>query len=119
VRAAIAAGLLLGCATRAGEPPNQTPHPPEPSVRETIDETTVGDLGGHRVPMGNMTQGSYLLADGSTAQGLKCSLVIAPDAPGVFVGKGSVVEVGGVRWEVVEIEKSPGELGSVTLERRD
>ncbi len=105
-----ALGALLGAAlasSQGGAP-----------VRETIDETTVGMLGEHRVPMGNMTTGAYTRADGTEARGVICSLVIDPSQPGVFVGLGSVVTVGGVRWEVVAIEKTPGELGSVTLERR-
>lgn len=86
---------------------------------ETIDETTVGDLDGARVPMGNMSSGDYLLPDGSTASGLKCALVVDPAAPGVFVGMGSVVTVQGARWQVVAIEKTAGSLGSVTLQRLD
>jgi hypothetical protein len=93
--------------------------PPERIVTETIDETTVGDLDGARVPMGNMTTGDYLLPDGSTANGLKCALVIDPAAPGVFVGMGSVVTVQGARWQVVGIEKTAGSPGSVTLQRLD
>lgn len=85
---------------------------------ETIDETTVGDLGGVRVPMGNMTTGTYTLPDGSEGRGTICSLAL-PGQVGVFVGLGSVVDVQGTRWEVVGIEKPPGQLGSVTLRRRD
>ncbi len=110
MRAAIL-GALLGAAvarsSQGGAP-----------VRETIDETTVGMLGEHRVPMGNMTTGAYTKADGTEARGVICSLVVDPQQPGVFVGLGSAVTVGGVRWEVVAIEKTPGTLGSVTLERR-
>lgn len=83
---------------------------------ETIEETTVGDLNGVRVPMGNMTRGTYTLPDGREQKGWICSLVIGP-GPGVFVGVGSVVEVGGARWEVVDVQKTPGQLGSVSLQR--
>ncbi len=89
-----------------------------PAITETIDETTVGDLDGHRVPMGNMTTGSYTLPDGSTATGTICSLAIT-EGPGVFVGLGSEVVVGGRTWRVVAIEKTRGEPGSVTLQRQD
>jgi hypothetical protein len=97
----------------------ETPAQTETPVQtETIDETTVGDLGGVRVPMGNMTTGTYTLPDGSEGRGTICSLAL-PDQVGVFVGLGSVVDVQGTRWEVIGIEKPPGQLGSVTLRRRD
>ena len=86
-------------------------------VTENIEETTVGDLDGVRVGMGNMTQGAYTRADGSAAQGLVCSLAV-DGAVGVFVGLGSAVQVRGVAWEVVAIEKTPGQPGSVTLRRQ-
>lgn len=82
----------------------------------TIDETTVEIVGGVRVPMGSMTQGSYELPDGRTERGWICALAL-PDRAGVFVGLGSVVAVGDGRWEVVGIQKQPGKLGSVTLQR--
>ena len=83
---------------------------------ETIDETTVGDLDGVRVPMGNMTTGRYTLPDGSEQQGIICSLAL-PGRVGGFVGRGSVGDGEGTLWRVVHIEKPPGALGSVTLER--
>lgn len=76
--------------------------------RVEIDETTVGLVGGVRIPMGNMTRG---------ADGWICSLAL-PNQTGVFVGVGSVVEIGGRPWEVVAIAKTPGQNGSVTLESR-
>lgn len=88
------------------------------TILETIEETTVGDLGGVSVPMGNMTTGSYTLPDGSTTSGTICSLAIS-EGPGVFVGLGSEVQVGGATWRVVAIEKTRGQPGSVTLQRVD
>ncbi len=85
---------------------------------ETIEETTVGDLGGVRVPMGNMTRGRYALPDGGEGEGWICALALG-EGPGLFVGAGSVVEVGGARWEVLRVDKTPGQLGSVTLRRAD
>lgn len=84
---------------------------------EVIDETTVGELGGARVPMASMTIGDYTLPDGTSARGWICWLAGA--AGGVFVGLGSVVPVGEQRWEVIAVEKTPGELGSVTLRSVD
>lgn len=83
---------------------------------ETIEETTVGDLDGVRVPMGNMTTGEYQLPDGRTASGPICSLAL-PGRTGVFVGQGSVVDVEGTPWKVLRVELNPGGLGSVTLEK--
>ena len=84
-------------------------------VIEEIEETTVGMLNGHRVPMGNMIrEADYTLADGSTKRGMVCSLVIGGKT-GIFVGVGSVVSVGADKWEVIAIEKDPGDLGSVQL----
>lgn len=127
----VAAALLAlwGGVACAGEPAPPSPAAPPaatetpvrsetPLLIETIDETTVGDLGGVRVPMGNMTTGTYTLPDGSERRGTICSLAL-PGQVGVFVGLGSVVDVQGTRWEVIGIEKPPGQLGSVTLRRLD
>ena len=83
---------------------------------ETIDETTVGDLDGVRVPMGNVTHGSYALPDGSRAEGPMCSLAL-PGRTGVFVGAGSIVEVGGIRWRVEEVYAPSAGLGHVRLRK--
>lgn len=112
---------LLACGGgRAPSPAPAPAAPPSPSdpmpIIETIDETTVGDLAGTPVPMGNMTTGTYTLPDGSTATGPICSLAL-PGGPGVFVGVGSEVEVGGHLWRVVAVEKTRGELGRVTLQQ--
>lgn len=85
---------------------------------ETIDETTVGDLDGVRVPMGNVTIGSYTRADGTEAKGDICSLAL-PGQAGVFVGAGSVVTVDGTRWEVLSVHNPATGLGSVTLKKLD
>ncbi|MCK6505297.1 hypothetical protein L6R53_18170 [Myxococcota bacterium] len=121
--------VLVGGVACAAEPALPPPAPlpaatgspvliEAPMRIETIDETTVGDLGGVRVPMGNMTTGTYTLPDGSEGRGTICSLAL-PGQVGVFVGLGSVVDVQGTRWEVIGIEKPPGQLGSVTLRRLD
>jgi hypothetical protein len=85
------------------------------AVIEEIEETTVGMLNGHRVPMGNMIRETdYTLTDGTKKRGMVCSLVI-DGKTGIFVGLGSVVSVGEDKWEIVAIEKAMGELGSVQL----
>jgi hypothetical protein len=88
------------------------------SIVEEIEETTVGMLGGHRVPMGSMIrEADYTLADGTKKRGMVCSLIIDGQT-GVFVGLGSTVQVGEKTWEVIAIEKAPKELGSVKLRMR-
>ena len=87
---------------------------PEASVRETIDETTVGDLDGTPTPMGSMVRGTFPLPDGTSGTGWTATLALA-DGPAV-VGLGSEVRVDGTLWRVVAIDKSPPEPGSVTLE---
>lgn len=82
---------------------------------EEIDETTVGDLDGTRVPMGNVTNGAYKLADGTEETGPICSLVLPTGQ--VWVGAGSEVTVDGARWLVVEVTDPPRGSGSVKLKR--
>jgi hypothetical protein len=100
---------LLVWAALAAAPPQETV-----SVIETIDETTVGDLDGTRVPMGNVTTGSYVLPDGTRKTGPICSLALPGDTS-EFVGVGSVVTVAGTVWQVTEVVNPPEGLGSVTL----
>ena len=84
---------------------------------EEIEETTVGFLNGHRVPMGNMiASAEYTLPDGRQVTGPVCSLAINGNV-GVFVGEGSIIEVGDDRWQVLEVELSEEDLGSVRLKR--
>lgn len=111
---------LLACVARADPQPAAPPAAPVPQapkeappVTETIEETTVGDLDGTRVPMGNMSQRSYTRGDGTTAEGWTCTLAL--ESGPLVVGVGSVVEVGGRKWEVTAVEKTAGENGSVTL----
>ena len=88
-------------------------------METTIRETTVGFLGGQVVPMASMVfEGDYALPDGSNAKGLACILVFGDDG-GTWVGLGSVVTIGGQRFECVAIEKERGKLGSVTMKALD
>ena len=84
-------------------------------VIEEIEETTVGLLNGHRVPMGNMIdEAEYTLPNGSVQTGPVCSLAIGGKV-GIFVGVGSVVTVGDDLWEVIAVHTSDDDLGSVEL----
>ena len=117
--------LLAACASPKPAPPVPPPavYQSPPSVDETamiesIEETTVGDLDGTPVPMGNMTVMDYDLPDGRSRHGLVCSLAL-PGQIGTFVGLGSVIQVGDARWEVVGIEKPDDDNGEVTLKKLD
>jgi hypothetical protein len=113
---ALALSLLFAAAPPPAAPPpgEETPPVTEAPVIESIEETTVGDLDGTRVPMGNVTNGSYTLPDGTEKRGPICSLAL-PGQIGEFVGAGSVVTVDGTRWEVTEVVNPAEGLGSVTL----
>ena len=81
---------------------------------ETIEETTCVELGEIRTGMASMGKGLYVLPDGSTVEGM--TGILAPEhQENVVIGMGSVVSVGGVRWEVVDVEKERGIPGSITL----
>lgn len=108
----LALALLAPAVACAAAPPASGQE--KPAVIETIDETTVGDLDGTRVPMGNVTNGTYTLPDGTKKTGPICSLALPGDTS-EFVGKGSVVTVDGTKWEVVEVVNPAEGLGSVTL----
>jgi len=83
---------------------------------ERIEETTVAELSGVRVAMGNMTEGTYALSDGSMTSGPMCRLATEDDVTH-DVGEGSLVSIGGQNWLVLQVHKPPvGELGFVELQ---
>ena len=83
-------------------------------MRETIEETAVGDLDGTPVPMASMVHdGEYALADGTRTRGV-CGVLVVGE--GVWAGEGSAVVVSGRTWTVVEARKDRGQMGWMTLE---
>lgn len=82
---------------------------------EEIEETTVGDLDGERVPFGNAWEDDYTRADGASARGMS-GVLFVPGGP-VRVGAGSAVTVAGATWTVLEVVKRGGH-GVVRLERQ-
>ena len=83
-------------------------------MRETIEETTVGDLDGTPVPMASMVlRGDYVLPDGATGTG-PCGVLVVDG--GVWAGLGTQVTVNGRTWTVVEVHKEKGRAGWMTLE---
>lgn len=87
---------------------------PQGDGMESIEETTVGELGGRRVGMANVFEDTYTLPDGTTKTGLTCLLSVF-DIAKYRVGEGSEITVDGVVWRVVKITKVSGENGEVTL----
>ena len=84
---------------------------------EEIQETTVGTLAGVDVGVANLWDREYVDGAGARRTGLTARLdyEVAGSTQRVFVGEGSILELGGVRWEVVRLTKTPGQNGSVTL----
>lgn len=84
-------------------------------TRIEIEETTVAELDGVRVGMGNaVLSGEYELPDGSRGTGAACGLFW--EDGDVWVGKGSEFALAGTTWRVVGLTKERGVLGSVVLE---
>ncbi len=84
---------------------------------EEIQETTVGTLGGVDVGVANMWERDYVDGAGTSRKGLTARLDydVAGETRRIVVGEGSVVELGGLRWEVVRLVKTPGQNGTITL----
>jgi hypothetical protein len=84
---------------------------------EEIQETTVGTLSGVDVGVANMWEREYTDGAGATRTGLTARLdyEVAGATRREVVGEGSVVTLGGVRWEVVRLVKTPGQNGYVSL----
>jgi hypothetical protein len=84
---------------------------------EDIQETTVGTLSGVDVGVANVWERDYVDAAGATRKGLTARMdyEIGGETRRVIVGQGSVIELGGVRWEVVRVVKPPTGNGTLTL----
>jgi hypothetical protein len=86
-------------------------------MMEDIQETTVGTLAGVDVGVANMWEREYVDGAGVARTGLTARMDYDDGAHThrLIVGHGSVIELGGVRWEVVRLVKTPGQNGTVTL----
>lgn len=101
-------------------PPTVVPPPdrPAPGARmEEIQETTVGTLSGVDVGVANMWERDYIDGKGAARKGLTARMdyELGADTRRIVVGEGSIIEMGGERWEVVTLQKTPGQNGSITL----
>lgn len=93
------------------------PGAPVGGVVEEIQETTVGTLGAVDVGVANMWEREYTDGAGVARKGLTARLDydVAGETRRVVVGLGSVLELGGTKWEVAAISKPPNQNGTVTL----
>jgi hypothetical protein len=101
-----------------GTPSADNPMPPaddEPGEIRIV-ETAVAIVGGQRVGAGNLWESDYELPDGTTANGMTAQLFLLGAGTRAIVGRGSVITIGGERWDVTAVEKpEPGRHGSVVL----
>lgn len=88
-----------------------------------LAETTVEQLGGVSVGIGNIWDDDYELADGTAAHGPTVRFVLLDgedETQRIVAGRGSVVRLGSARWEVLEVvEDQHGIDGTVTVRRVD
>ena len=81
-------------------------------TQETIRSNAVGRLGAARVGVGNIYERT---SEGPPPHAGLSAQLFPPDRDAVTVWPGDVIEVGGVLWTVVSVDKPAGERGSVTL----
>ena len=89
-------------------------------MTEAITETTVGELDGVRVGVGNIWERDYVDAEGTARNGVTAR-VAWTDAGGTerweVVGVGSRLAFVASAWQVTRIEKVAGTPGEVVWER--
>lgn len=84
---------------------------------EEIQETTLGTLGNVDVGVANMWDREYVDGAGRQRTGLTARIDwdVAGETRRVVVGEGSVVDIGGARWEVVRLVKPTNGNGTVAF----
>lgn len=115
-RVLVLVGALACGPVRAVEPAPAPPPATEAKVEE-IQETTVGDLAGVSVGAANMWEREFVDGAGTARRGLTARLdwEEGGETRRVVVGEGSIVEIGGHRWQVVRLVKTEGANGTVAL----
>jgi hypothetical protein len=71
-----------------------------------IRQGTVADIGGTRVGVMWVFEHEYALPDGSKRRGLAAGLALTPPERNQTVGRGSIIELGSARYEVVKIDET-------------
>lgn len=127
--ASIAAVLLLGACSRPAPAPDAPPPPavataPVPegdkvAAEVTITETTVADLAGLRLGVGNVWDDDFTGPDGRPTRGPTAMLAISDEAGKTLhrerVHAGSEVSAGGHRFRIQSVHAPENGLGSVTV----
>jgi hypothetical protein len=88
------------------------------SEPRTLKERAVARIGDAEVGVANIMEDSYALPDGSETSGMTAELIPLERPEGNrrhTVGAGSVVEIGGVRVEVLEVREGTRGDGRVTI----
>lgn len=118
ISTAVAMFTAIACADSS---PGSDPASPEATSSEHIErgdddvvirETTQGKLGGESVGVGNMWEREYELPGGESRTDLTARLYL-DDGETLVVGRGSVVEIGDERFEIVDISKPESGHGQV------
>ena len=115
-RAAVFAFLGLSAPGHAQPPAAPLPAPYGAHLEE-IQETTVATLSGVDVGVANMWESDYVDGTGAPRKGLTARLdyEVRGETTRIVVGEGSVLPLGGVRWEVVRLVKPQGQNGTISL----
>ncbi len=84
---------------------------------EEIQETTVGTLSGVDVGIANMWERDYVDGAGTPRKGLTARLDydLNGETHRIVLGQGSVLEIGGARWEAIRLTKPPNAHGTIAL----
>jgi hypothetical protein len=88
------------------------------SEPRTLKERAVARVGAVEVGVANVMEDRYVLPDGREASGMTAELIPLEREEGNprhTVGPGSVVELGGVRVEVLDVQEGTRGDGRVTI----
>jgi hypothetical protein len=77
-------------------------------------EGTVALLGGHPVGIGNISERTYALSDGTARCGLTSMLSFTDDTT-LIARPGSELDLAGARWRVIHVAEGSAAPGSVTF----
>ncbi|MFT7622603.1 MAG: hypothetical protein ACI9WU_001776 [Myxococcota bacterium] len=90
------------------------------SERITIRETTVAEVSGIRVGLGNVWDEDYDNAAGETVRGVRGTLAVMGEDPDndfdQRVAVGDTIRIQGQTWAIVAAVEPESDLGHVTLE---
>jgi len=88
------------------------------SEPRTLKERAVASIGDAEVGVANIAEDRYVLPDGTETTGMTAELIplqSEENNPRHTVGTGSVVDIGGIRVEVLEVREGARGDGRVTI----